>query len=128
MKPLLSTVSAALHNLARLLEVSSPAGAGLEAERTALEAASLLILGEEAGAFDRECGAATSALVHAGGFNWARCLMIAEAVISWEQSRGLRLRKKPRASVVKHLYLMSFDSPPPGSEAIDRVVAGMKAA
>lgn len=115
-------VSAALLKLNLLAGADESASFALEAERSALAAAGLLILGGDELDRVRASGHDACELLQGSAFNWALCLEIATRVIAWERRRGLRLQTKARASLVKSLYMRSWVSPPPGGEVIETFV------
>ena len=92
----------------RALLLGKPTNDAQEAERTALQASSMLMLGSH--------GAKATALVPGSSFNWPRCFALSVTVLKWEQSRGLQLCTKRRAALVTYLFLNSPDSTPPGMQ------------
>jgi hypothetical protein len=87
----------------------------LQAERTALEAASSIMLGSNEPKND---------LVIAGSeFNWTRCFQLSVAVIDWERRRGLNLDTKARAKIVAHLYRQQGGPTFPGADEIAEAAA-----
>lgn len=94
----------------------------LETERTALEAARLLTLGE--------LGEAPDSLVKGSEFNWEKCYAVSAKVIEWERRRGVRIDRKERAILVSRVYRLGPGSPPPrpGAESTESLVGFQRAA